>query len=298
MLEMWFLLVINFPCHCWCNDAEDFMCIDRHTVLGISFIVDLMGTFLQRQLPLSFGRSAECGSLTGGTGGGSIESLSICCQLFPLISSSNMRGVYFAHNEKLPIADCHFNSSFGCYFVYRLLLFQQSEKFAGKVGGGGLEMGIWVTLLLGLPKWVSKNGVEPFFFAWHSVLHFLNERRTFIDVMFRPFLPHANCINNKFGRKSKGFSFQNPVAHTWSEPSHIKRRFCCVCRKRTDDTLTVECEGNSLIELNFPELIDRCWRQWLFGDLFWKNEALHSALLTRAYSDYKNCVLIKMCTFI
>lgn len=207
-------------------------------------------------------------------------------------------GVYFAHNEKLPIADCHFNSSFGCYFVYRLLLFQQSEKFAGKVGGGGLEMGIWVTLLLGLPKWVSKNGVEPFFFAWHSVLHFLNERRTFIDVMFRPFLPHAKCINNKFGRKSKGFSFQNPVAHTWSEPSHIKRRFCCVCRKRTDDTLTVECEGTSLIELNFPELIDRCWRQWLFGDLFWKNEALHSALLTRAYSDYKNCVLIKMCTFI
>ncbi|VDK19806.1 unnamed protein product [Anisakis simplex] len=32
------------------------------------------------------------------------------------------------------------------------------------------------------------------------------------------------------------------IAHTWSEPSHIKRRFCCVCRKRTDDTLTVECE--------------------------------------------------------
>ena len=36
---------------------------------------------------------------------------------------------------------------------------------------------------------------------------------------------------------------QNPVAHTWSEPQHIKRRFCCVCRKRTDDTPSSECEG-------------------------------------------------------
>ncbi|VDN84860.1 unnamed protein product [Brugia pahangi] len=35
---------------------------------------------------------------------------------------------------------------------------------------------------------------------------------------------------------------KNPVAHTWSEPSHIKRRFCCVCRKKTDDSVAVECE--------------------------------------------------------
>nr|CRZ23305.1 Bm305 [Brugia malayi] len=35
---------------------------------------------------------------------------------------------------------------------------------------------------------------------------------------------------------------KNLIAHTWSEPSHIKRRFCCVCRKKTDDSVAVECE--------------------------------------------------------
>ncbi|KAI6190737.1 Diacylglycerol kinase [Aphelenchoides bicaudatus] len=35
---------------------------------------------------------------------------------------------------------------------------------------------------------------------------------------------------------------KNPVAHTWSEPQHIKRKFCCVCRRRTDDMMTIECE--------------------------------------------------------
>jgi len=35
---------------------------------------------------------------------------------------------------------------------------------------------------------------------------------------------------------------KNPVAHTWSEPQYIKRHFCCVCRKRTDDTYCCECE--------------------------------------------------------
>lgn len=39
------------------------------------------------------------------------------------------------------------------------------------------------------------------------------------------------------------FSSQNPVAHCWSEPSHLKRKFCCVCRKRTDEGLSVECES-------------------------------------------------------
>ncbi|CCD63966.1 Diacylglycerol kinase [Caenorhabditis elegans] len=35
---------------------------------------------------------------------------------------------------------------------------------------------------------------------------------------------------------------KNPVAHTWSAPCLIKRKYCCVCRKRTDDALSVECE--------------------------------------------------------
>ncbi|KAF7632253.1 Diacylglycerol kinase [Meloidogyne graminicola] len=35
---------------------------------------------------------------------------------------------------------------------------------------------------------------------------------------------------------------KNPVAHTWTDPQHIKRHFCYVCRKRTDDTLSSECE--------------------------------------------------------
>uniref|UniRef100_A0A914ZLA0 Diacylglycerol kinase n=2 Tax=Parascaris TaxID=6254 RepID=A0A914ZLA0_PARUN len=58
------------------------------------------------------------------------------------------------------------------------------------------------------------------------------------------FVCHDRCLKTVVSYCS-GVALQlikNPVAHTWSEPSHIKRRFCCVCRKRTDDTLTVECE--------------------------------------------------------
>ena len=32
------------------------------------------------------------------------------------------------------------------------------------------------------------------------------------------------------------------MAHCWSEPQQIKKRFCCVCRKRIDDTLAVSCD--------------------------------------------------------
>ncbi|KAH8362753.1 hypothetical protein KR084_000747 [Drosophila pseudotakahashii] len=36
-------------------------------------------------------------------------------------------------------------------------------------------------------------------------------------------------------------SAQNPVAHCWSEPTHHKRKFCTVCRKRLDETPAVHC---------------------------------------------------------
>ncbi|BFZ21453.1 hypothetical protein BsWGS_24491 [Bradybaena similaris] len=35
---------------------------------------------------------------------------------------------------------------------------------------------------------------------------------------------------------------KNPVAHCWSEPSHFKRKFCNVCRKRLEDSLSIRCE--------------------------------------------------------
>ncbi|GFG39878.1 hypothetical protein Cfor_03863, partial [Coptotermes formosanus] len=34
----------------------------------------------------------------------------------------------------------------------------------------------------------------------------------------------------------------NPVAHCWSEQTHHKRKFCNVCRKRLDDSLSIHCE--------------------------------------------------------
>ena len=36
---------------------------------------------------------------------------------------------------------------------------------------------------------------------------------------------------------------QNPVAHCFSDPGTIKRRFCNVCRKRLEDQLAVKCES-------------------------------------------------------
>nr|CAD7426374.1 unnamed protein product [Timema monikensis] len=37
----------------------------------------------------------------------------------------------------------------------------------------------------------------------------------------------------------------NPVAHCWSEPIHHKRKFCNVCRKRLEDSLSIHCESNA-----------------------------------------------------
>uniref|UniRef100_A0A914EBL2 Diacylglycerol kinase n=1 Tax=Acrobeloides nanus TaxID=290746 RepID=A0A914EBL2_9BILA len=58
------------------------------------------------------------------------------------------------------------------------------------------------------------------------------------------FVCHDRCLRTVVSYCS-GVALQlikNPVAHTWSEPGHIKRKFCCVCRKKTEDTLSIECE--------------------------------------------------------
>ncbi|MPC55635.1 hypothetical protein E2C01_049578 [Portunus trituberculatus] len=36
--------------------------------------------------------------------------------------------------------------------------------------------------------------------------------------------------------------WHTPVAHCWSEPIHVRRRHCNVCRKKLDDTLALKCE--------------------------------------------------------
>ncbi|KAK6052103.1 phorbol esters/diacylglycerol binding domain protein, partial [Cooperia oncophora] len=56
--------------------------------------------------------------------------------------------------------------------------------------------------------------------------------------------PHtAIIVAIKYGVCSrKDMHVKNPVAHTWSQPGLIKRKFCCVCRKRTDESLSLECE--------------------------------------------------------
>ncbi|GMT34348.1 hypothetical protein PFISCL1PPCAC_25645, partial [Pristionchus fissidentatus] len=58
------------------------------------------------------------------------------------------------------------------------------------------------------------------------------------------FICHDKCLKTVVSYCS-GVALQlikNPVAHTWSEPQHIKRKFCNVCRKRTEDGFCVECE--------------------------------------------------------
>jgi hypothetical protein len=41
---------------------------------------------------------------------------------------------------------------------------------------------------------------------------------------------------------------QNPVPHCWSEQGHYKRKFCNVCRKRLDESLSMRCEGEYIRE--------------------------------------------------
>nr|CAD7400534.1 unnamed protein product [Timema poppensis] len=78
--------------------------------------------------------------------------------------------------------------------------------------------------------------------------------------MARPLWKETTKVNNKLGgellqrlreearRKRKRYKiylYPNPVAHCWSEPIHHKRKFCNVCRKRLEDSLSIHCESNA-----------------------------------------------------
>jgi diacylglycerol kinase (ATP) len=57
------------------------------------------------------------------------------------------------------------------------------------------------------------------------------------------FIVHEKCVTNVITPCS-GIApclIKNPVAHCWSEPTHHKRKFCTVCRKRLDETPAVHC---------------------------------------------------------
>ncbi|KAF8569380.1 hypothetical protein P879_05998 [Paragonimus westermani] len=43
---------------------------------------------------------------------------------------------------------------------------------------------------------------------------------------------------------------QSPASHCWSDPIHFKRKFCNVCRKRLEDSLSVRCEDGRENKLN------------------------------------------------
>nr|CAD7260647.1 unnamed protein product [Timema shepardi] len=73
----------------------------------------------------------------------------------------------------------------------------------------------------------------------------------------RPLWKETTKVNNKLGdellqrlreearrerKRYKRYLYPNPVAHCWSEPIHHKRKFCNVCRKRLEDSLSIHCE--------------------------------------------------------
>uniref|UniRef100_A0AAG5CQD0 Diacylglycerol kinase n=1 Tax=Anopheles atroparvus TaxID=41427 RepID=A0AAG5CQD0_ANOAO len=57
------------------------------------------------------------------------------------------------------------------------------------------------------------------------------------------FIVHEKCVSNIVTPCTgvAPYLIRNPVAHCWSEPSHHKRKFCSVCRKRLDETPAVHC---------------------------------------------------------
>ena len=57
------------------------------------------------------------------------------------------------------------------------------------------------------------------------------------------FIVHERCVTSVVTPCS-GIApciIKNPVSHCWSEPTHHKRKFCTVCRKRLDETPAVHC---------------------------------------------------------
>ncbi|XP_070208433.1 diacylglycerol kinase theta-like isoform X1 [Littorina saxatilis] len=58
------------------------------------------------------------------------------------------------------------------------------------------------------------------------------------------FVVHDRCMKTVVSPCSSIATslIKNPVAHCWSEPSHFKRKFCNVCRKRLEDSPAIRCE--------------------------------------------------------
>ncbi|KYB29049.1 Diacylglycerol kinase theta-like Protein [Tribolium castaneum] len=58
------------------------------------------------------------------------------------------------------------------------------------------------------------------------------------------FVVHDRCFKTVVSPCSSiaASLIKNPVAHCWSEPFHHKRKFCNVCRKRLDDSVSIHCE--------------------------------------------------------
>ncbi|XP_053979409.1 diacylglycerol kinase theta isoform X4 [Hylaeus anthracinus] len=58
------------------------------------------------------------------------------------------------------------------------------------------------------------------------------------------FVVHDRCLKAVVSPCSSiaASLIKNPVAHCWSEQVHHRRKFCNVCRKRLDDSLSIHCE--------------------------------------------------------
>uniref|UniRef100_A0A0K8SI41 Diacylglycerol kinase n=1 Tax=Lygus hesperus TaxID=30085 RepID=A0A0K8SI41_LYGHE len=58
------------------------------------------------------------------------------------------------------------------------------------------------------------------------------------------FVVHDRCLRTVISPCSSMAAslIKNPVAHCWSEQAHHKRKFCNVCRKKLDDTVSTHCE--------------------------------------------------------
>ncbi|XP_044743500.1 diacylglycerol kinase theta isoform X6 [Chrysoperla carnea] len=58
------------------------------------------------------------------------------------------------------------------------------------------------------------------------------------------FVVHDRCLKTVVSPCSSiaASLIKNPVAHCWSEQIHHKKKFCNVCRKRLDDSLSIHCE--------------------------------------------------------
>ncbi|XP_031848599.1 diacylglycerol kinase theta isoform X5 [Nomia melanderi] len=58
------------------------------------------------------------------------------------------------------------------------------------------------------------------------------------------FVVHDRCLKAVVSPCSSiaASLIKNPVAHCWSEQEHRRRKFCNVCRKRLDDSLSMHCE--------------------------------------------------------